>query len=55
MTAPLELTVCFTVWTLITVVVGAAIRNQEWNREGRDSGLRNRDNLNDATTMSGRA
>ena len=55
MTALLELTVHFTVWTLITVVVGAAIRNQEWTREGRDIGLGNRDNLNEATPMGGRA
>ncbi len=55
MTELLELTVYFTVWTLITVVVGAAIRNQEWTREGRDIGLGNRDNLNDATPMGGRA
>ena len=55
MTALLELTVWFTVWTLVTVVVGAAIRNQEWTREGRDIGLGNRDNLNDATPMGGRA
>ena len=55
MTALLELTVYFTVWTLITVVVGAAIRNQEWTREGRDIGLGNRDNLIDATPMGGRA
>ena len=55
MTALLELTVYFTVWTLITVVIGAAIRNQEWTREGRDIGLGNRDNLNEATPMGGRA
>ena len=55
MTALLELTVCFTVWTLITVVVGAAIRNQEWTKEGRDIGLGNRDNLKEATPMGGRA
>ena len=55
MTALLELTVWFTVWTLVTVVVGAAIRNQQWTREGRDIGLGNRDNLNDATPMGGRA
>ena len=55
MTALLELTVYFTVWTLITVVVGAAIRNQEWTREGRGIGLGNRDNLNEATPMGGRA
>ena len=55
MTALLELTVYFTVWTLISVVVGAAIRNQEWTKEGRDIGLGNRDNLNDATPMGGRA
>jgi uncharacterized MAPEG superfamily protein len=55
MTALLELTVYFTVWTLIAVVVGAAIRNQEWTKEGRDLGLGNRDNLNEATPMGGRA
>ena len=55
MTALLELTVCFTVWTLITVVVGGAIRNQEWTKEGRDIGLGNRDNLKEATPMGGRA
>ena len=55
MTALLELTVYFTVWTLITVVVGAAIRNQEWTKEGRDIGLGNRDNLNEATPTGGRA
>ena len=55
MTALLELTVYFTVWALITVVVGAAIRNQEWTREGRDIGLGNRDNLKEATPMGGRA
>ena len=55
MTALLELTVYYTVWTLITVVVGAAIRNQEWTKEGRDIGLGNRDNLKEATPMGGRA
>jgi len=55
MTALLELTVYFMVWTLITVVVGAAIRNQEWTKEGRDIGLGNRDNLKEATPMGGRA
>ena len=55
MTALLELTVYFTVWTLITVVVGAALRNQEWTKEGRDIGLGNRDNLKEATPMGGRA
>ena len=55
MTALLELTVYFTVWTLITVVVCAAIRNQEWTKEGRDIGLGNRDNLKEATPMGGRA
>ena len=55
MTALLELTVYFTVWTLITVVVGGAIRNQEWTAEGLDIGLGNRDNLKEATPMGGRA
>ena len=55
MTVLLELTVYFTVWTLIVVLVGAAIRNQEWTKEGRDIGLGNRDNLKEATPMGGRA
>ena len=55
MTALLELTVYFTVWTLIVVLVGAANRNQEWTKEGRDIGLGNRDNLKEATPMGGRA
>jgi len=55
MTALLELTVYFSVWTLITVVVGGAIRNQEWTKEGLDIGLGNRDDLKEATPMGGRA
>ena len=55
MTALLELTVYFTVWTLVTVVVGGAIRNQEWTKEGRQIGLGNRDDLKEATPMGGRA
>ena len=55
MTALLELTIYFTVWTLMTVVVGGAIRNQEWTKEGRQIGLGNRDNLKEATPMGGRA
>ena len=55
MTPLLELTVYFTVWTLMTVVVGGAIRNQEWTKEGRQIGLGNRDNLKEATPMGGRA
>ena len=55
MTALLELTVYFTIWTLISVVLGAAIRNQEWTKEGRNIGLGNRDNLQEATPTGGRA
>ena len=55
MTGLLELTVYFTIWTLISVVLGAAIRNQEWTKEGRDIGLGNRDDLKEATPMGGRA
>ena len=55
MKALLELTVYFTIWTLVSVVMGAAIRNQEWTKEGRDIGLGNRDNLQEATPMGGRA
>ncbi len=55
MTALMELTVYFTIWTLVSVVLGAAIRNQEWTKAGRDIGLGNRDNLQEATPMGGRA
>ena len=55
MTALLELTMYFTVWTLLTVVMGGAIRNQEWTKEGRQIGLGNRDDLKEATPMGGRA
>lgn len=55
MTGLLELTVYFTIWTLISVVLGAAIRNKEWTKEGRDIGLGNRDDLKEATPMGGRA
>ena len=55
MTALLELTMYFTIWTLLTVVVGGAIRNQEWTKEGRQIGLGNRDNVKEATPMGGRA
>lgn len=55
MTGLLELTVYFIIWTLISVVLGAAIRNQEWTKEGRDIGLGNRDDLKEATPMGGRA
>jgi len=55
MTGLLELTIYFTIWTLVSVVLGAAIRNQEWTKKGRDIGLGNRDNLQEATPMGGRA
>jgi uncharacterized MAPEG superfamily protein len=55
MTGLLEVTVYFTIWTLISVVLGAAIRNQEWTKEGRDIGLGNRDDLKQATPIGGRA
>ena len=55
MTALLELTVYFTVWTLLSVCVGMAIRNQEWTKEGREITLGNRDNLKEATPIGGRA
>ena len=55
MTGLLELTVYFIIWTLISVVLGTAIRNQEWTKEGRDIGLGNRDDLKEATPIGGRA
>ena len=51
----LELTMYFTVWTFLAVLVGGAIRNKEWTKEGREIGLGNRDNLKEATPMGGRA
>ena len=45
----------FTVWTFLAVIVGGAIRNKEWTKEGREIGLGNRDNLKEATPMGGRA
>jgi len=55
MTPLLEITLYFTLLTFLTVVLGAAIRNQEWTKEGRDIGLGNRDNLKEATPMGARA
>jgi len=55
MTPLLEITVYFTLLTFLAVVLGAAIRNKEWTKEGRDIGLGNRDNLQEATPMGGRA
>ena len=55
MTPLLEITLYFTLLTFVTVVLGAAIRNQEWTKEGRDIGLGNRDNLKAETPMGGRA
>jgi len=55
MTPLLDITVHFTLLTFFAVVLGAAIRNKEWTKEGRDIGLGNRDNLKEATPMGGRA
>lgn len=55
MTPLLEITVYFTSLTFFAVVLGAAIRNQEWTKDGREIGLGNRDNLKEATPMGGRA
>ena len=55
MTTLLELTMYFTVWTFLAVLVGGATRNKEWTKEGREIGLGNRDNLKEATPMGGRA
>jgi uncharacterized MAPEG superfamily protein len=55
MTPLLEITLYFAIWTFLSVLAGAAIRNQEWTREGREIGLGNRDNLKEATPMGGRA
>ena len=55
MTTLLELTMYFTVWTFLAVLVGGAMRKKEWTKEGREIGLGNRDNLKEATPMGGRA
>lgn len=55
MTPLLELTVYFVILTFVAVILGAAIRNREWTKEGRAIGLGNRDNLEVATPMGGRA
>ena len=55
MTPLLEITVYFTLLTFVTVVAGAAIRNREWTSEGLSIGLGNRDNLQEATPLGGRA
>ena len=55
MTPLLEITMYFTLLTFVTVVLGAAIRNQEWTKEGRQIGRGNRDNLKTETPMGGRA
>ena len=55
MTPLLEITMYFTLLTFVTVVLGAAIRNQEWTKAGREIGLGNRDNLKAETPMGGRA
>ena len=55
MTPLLEITIFFTIWTFLAVLAGAAIRNEEWTREGREIGLGNRDNLKEATPVGGRA
>ena len=53
MTPLLEITMYFTLLTFVTVVLGAAIRNQEWTKEGRQIGLGNRDNLKTETQWVG--
>ena len=55
MTPLLEITVYFTLLTFATVVAGAAIRNRVWTSEGLSVGLGNRDNLQEATPLGGRA
>ena len=55
MTPLLEITVYFTIFTFITVALGAVIRNREWTADGLTIGLGNRDNLNDPSPLGGRA
>ena len=55
MTSLLQIVVCMTALTFISIVLGAALRNREWTLDGMKVGLSNRDNLPTATPMGGRA
>ena len=55
MTPLLEIVIFFTLFTFIVVFVCAAIRSRQWTAKGRAIGLGNRDNMEDATPLGGRA
>jgi uncharacterized MAPEG superfamily protein len=55
MTPLLQIVVCMTVLTFISIMLGAFLRNREWTLEGMKAGLSNRDNLPEATPLGARA
>lgn len=55
MTPLLQIIVCMTLLTFVSIMLGAVLRNREWTLEGMKVGLSNRDNLPAATPMGARA
>lgn len=55
MTPLLQIVVCMTALTFISILLGAVLRNREWTVEGMKVGLSNRDHLPEATPMGARA
>lgn len=55
MTPLLQIVVCMTVLTFVSIVLGAVLRNREWTMGGMKAGLSNRENLPEATPMGARA
>ncbi len=55
MTPLLQIVVCMTALTFISIMLGAFLRNREWTLEGMKAGLSNRDNLPQATPLGARA
>ena len=55
MTSLLQIVVCMTALTFISIMLGAVLRNREWTIDGMKAGLSNRDNLPEATPMGARA
>jgi uncharacterized MAPEG superfamily protein len=55
MTPLLQIVVCMTLLTFVSIMLGAVLRNREWTLDGMKVGLSNRDNLPTATPMGARA
>lgn len=55
MTPLLQIVVCMTALTFISIMLGAVLRNREWTLDGMKVGLSNRDHLPEATPMGARA